>query len=77
MNAGGGGGADQFGGTGRDRDGGDGLSYNITDHNHYAGGGGGADSQTGISVTPYVEPLAGVGGIGGGGDAATHVSKNW
>ena len=77
INAGGGGGAGQAGGTGRDRDGGDGLSYNITGiTTHYAGGGGGADSQTGISVTPYVEPLAGVGGIGGGGDAAnTHPAR--
>ena len=77
INAGGGGGAGQVGGTGRDRDGGDGLSYNITGiTTHYAGGGGGADSQTGISATPYVEPLAGVGGIGGGGDAAnTHPAR--
>ena len=77
MNAGGGGGAGQAGGTGRDRDGGDGLSYNITGiTTHYAGGGAGADTQTSISSTPYVEPLAGVGGLGGGGDAAnTHPAR--
>ena len=69
TNAGGGGGAGQVGGTGRDRDGGDGLSYNITGiTTYYAGGGGGADTQVGLSG-PYVEPLAGVGGLGGGGDA--------
>jgi len=69
INAGGGGGAGQSGGTGRDRDGGDGLSYNITGiTTYYAGGGGGADSEASLTG-PYVEPLAGVGGLGGGGDA--------
>ena len=76
INAGGGGGAGQAGGTGRDRDGGDGLSYNITGiTTYYAGGGGGADTQVSLSG-PYVEALAGVGGLGGGGDAqSTYPSR--